>query len=71
MNTRTMRYICNGPDQLFTDAWEDLPKGWQDKINEMKGLGCDGGGVPGPWCERGMTGCPWFGGAEDEDEDEC
>ena len=70
MNTRTVRYTCNGPDELFTGAWEDMPQVWRDKICEMKGLGCDGGDVPGPWCRRGLINCPWFGGAEDEDDDE-
>lgn len=77
MTTRTkFRYIssivysCDAPDIVFSENWDEVPQEHKDLISDC-GLRCDGGGVPGHWCDEGFSGCPYFGGKEvEEDEQE-
>lgn len=58
-------------DKLFSaENFDDLPRVWQQIIDTQHGLPCDGGGVPGEWCNRGLRHCYWFGGEEQHEEDE-
>lgn len=57
-------HICLADDTLFTLDYGDLPEEWQRIIENQRGLGCDGGGTPGPWCGA----CHWNGGEQDETE---
>lgn len=47
---------CTAPDELFLPDWNDIPKEYQDQIEEY-GMPCEGGGVPGIWCKD----CHWLG----------
>ena len=53
--TSTWLYHCDAPDEVFAPTWEEIPEQFREMIDEMNGLRCDGGGVPGPWCEP----CCW------------
>lgn len=71
--TYTTTFVCNAPEELFTLPDEKLPEDWLKIIDAQNGLGCEGGGNPGAWCEtHPWSGCYWFGGREyDEVEEEA
>ncbi|GAG77358.1 unnamed protein product [marine sediment metagenome] len=53
---RTMYlYDCHAPPEAIDRDWHNMPGRIKNTILEMSGLRCDGGGVPGPWCES----CKW------------
>jgi len=58
------RYDCTIPEIALT-AEDDaaIPPEVLSFLEQGRGLPCDGGGVPGPWCER----CPW-GKCEEYDD---
>ena len=57
--TVTKIYECKAPKELFAEDWDTVPQKLKDKIPEGKGLGCDGGGVPGTWCHGTIIDCHW------------
>lgn len=61
MDRRTITLICNADDEMLASSWDELSWDVRDIIEEMGGLFCDGGGVPGFWCKH----CYWF---EEEEE---
>jgi len=67
--TLTRRYKCKAPIlALAGTPWEETPKEIRDQIEAMHGMNCDGGGIPGSWCER-SGGCVWDGGYIDLDDE--
>lgn len=50
-------YECKAPKELF-GPWDEVPQELKDKI-PTRGLGCDGGGTPGTWCQGTITSCLW------------
>lgn len=36
---------------LYFVAWALVPPGLKDELETNGGLPCEGGGLPGPWCE--------------------
>ena len=61
-NTSAFYYACKGPEILFTKDWKKCKD--TDFVEELiksgSGMKCDGGGVPGPWCDR-FPSCKYFG----------
>jgi hypothetical protein len=59
------RIECYAPDEIFTiENYDDIPADLRAQIEEMHGLACDGGGVPGKWCIAKR--CLWHKATEEE-----
>lgn len=41
---------CYGAPELFL-AWDDMPRAVRQEFEKNGPIPCEGGGVPGPWCE--------------------
>ena len=54
-------HICKIPKHLLTTEYEDLPEDFKKYLDHLRGLPCDGGGVPGRWCNRSiMRTCKYY-----------
>lgn len=52
---------CIAPEELFTENYADVPDDLKTIVSEQNGLPCDGGGVPGEWCQtKRIGGCHWM-----------
>jgi hypothetical protein len=62
--TTVTRSWCNGPDAAF-GAEAAVLEAMMAAIRDHGGLPCDGGGVPGPWCND----CAWGDSRVEEEWD--
>ena len=46
-----VRCQCLAKPVLFLD-WDKMPKSAQQEFTKNGPIPCEGGGVPGPWCEE-------------------
>lgn len=52
---------CIAPEELFAENYADVPDELMVIVGEQNGLPCDGGGVPGEWCQtKKIGGCHWM-----------
>lgn len=49
---KTNGVACIAPQVIFSENWADIPAEDREIISRQKGLPCDGGGVPGEWCQK-------------------
>jgi hypothetical protein len=65
----TWIYHCHAPDDVFEPEWDDIDPEHREIMEDRGGIPCEGGGVPGPWCEGNvLSPCPWAK-REEIDED--
>ena len=58
----TVTSSCFIPEEYLTASEEEIPQEALNMIMSQNGLPCDGGGVPGSWCER----CYWGTSSEED-----
>ncbi len=53
---------CVAPEEVFLPDYEQVPAVLRAIIEQEAGIPCEGGGIPGRWCEygKGISPCPWY-----------
>ena len=65
----TWIYHCHAPDDVFVPEYDDMSPECRAIIEARNGIPCEGGGVPGPWCEDSLLSfCPWAKHEELDDD---
>ena len=60
---RIIIQMCRASDDVLHAPFKELKPNIREYIEDIGGLPCEGGGVPGNWCKRAKRGwetCDWY-----------